>query len=169
EEARARAAGLDGLLKLLVNTLYGVLASRFFPVGNSVLANTITARARVGVWMVAKALGLRQTITDGGIYTPGAVCAFRGKRPGLDTLSRAWDWHAPRRGRCHAPLGGLDWAGPWPALAEVDELAAGHVACFWAPYGLSLPFRLEHKTTFRSGAYWSKGDYALATPQGVRY
>jgi hypothetical protein len=168
-EDRVRAGALDGLLKLMVNTLYGVLASRFFPVGNAVLANTITARARVGVWMVAKALGLRQVITDGGIYTPGSVCAFRGKKPGLDTLSRMWDWHEPRRGRCHAPMGGLDWEGPWPALAELDRLAAEHVASFWTPYGLSLPFRLEHKTTFTAAAYWSKGDYALATPEGVKY
>ncbi|MBI1913225.1 MAG: hypothetical protein HYS12_00450 [Planctomycetes bacterium] len=78
--------GLDQILKLLINTLYGVLASRHFSVGNTVLANNITARARLGVWMVAKALGLRQSITDGGVYTPNAVPHYRGRRPGFDTL-----------------------------------------------------------------------------------
>src|SRR5262249_1865832 len=67
EQERREAEGKGRVLKLMVNTLYGSLVCRHFAIGNVVVANNITARARLGVWMVAKALGLRQTITDGGI------------------------------------------------------------------------------------------------------
>jgi hypothetical protein len=171
EGERARATGMDALLKLSVNMVYGVLAARYFPVGNTVVANNITARARLGVWMMAKALGLRQTITDGGAYEPGAVCFFGGRRPGLDTLSRAWSWHALRRGRWHGPAGGRDWgtrSGDWPPADELNRLALGHVRAFWEPYGLEFAFAVEHKTPFLRAAYWSKGDYAFQLADGTR-
>ena len=96
--------------------------ARYFAVGNAVLGNNITARARAGVWMVAKALGLRQSITDGGIYTPDAVPHFRGKKPGLDTLSRPWGWEDRKnRQRGYVPLPSFEWGTgrartprPWP-------------------------------------------------------
>jgi hypothetical protein len=169
EVDRLNAQGLDGLLKLLVNTLYGDFASPHFTIGNAVIGNNITARARVGVWMVAKALGLRQSITDGGIYTPYFVCRFKpSRRPGLDTLSRSWEWKADDRARGYCPLGGLDWEATWNALPGqqvLDRLAMDHVQDFWQPYGLDFPFLLEHKimNTFNRAAYWSKGDYALQT------
>jgi hypothetical protein len=167
-------AGLEKSIKLAINTTYGILVSRHFNIGNTVVANNITARARVGVWMLAKALGLRQTITDGGHYTPAAVPAFAGKRAGLDTLGRMWEWHDTRRGRRLAPLAGLDWAGMWDRLPEgreLDRLALEHVAAFWRPYGLSFPFQVAHKTqnTFTRGAYWSKGDYAFLTDSAMVY
>lgn len=159
--------GLDAVLKLLVNTLYGVFASRHFAVGNTVVANNITARARLGVWMTAKALGLRQCITDGGIYTPSAVPHYGGKRPGLDTLSRSWEWGNPRRGRTLAPLPGLDWTPGTPVPPAADAAALAHVGRFWSPYGLAFPFELEHKSGFTRAAYWSKGDNALLpAPEG---
>ncbi len=174
EEDRARAAGMEQLLKLSVNTTYGVLSSRFFPVGNTVVANNITARVRVGVWMLAKALCLRQSITDGGTYTPGAVPIFEGKRPGLNVLSRMWEWPDRRRGRWVAPVRGLDWAGLWddlPPADELDRMALDHVRSFWEPYGLEFPFAIAHKADncFSRGAYWSKGDYALQTGKGMVY
>jgi hypothetical protein len=50
-------------------------------------------------------------------------------------------------------------------------MAMEHVCGFWEPYGLSCPFRLEHKmeNTFTRAAYWSKSDYALLTPKGFVY
>lgn len=174
KDGRSRAAGMEKLLKLAVNVTYGVLTSRLFPVGNTVVGNNITARARVGVWMLAKALGLRQSITDGGPYTPAAVPAFSGKRPGLDVLSRMWDWPDPRRRRRLVPVAGRDWAACWgdlPPAAELNRLAAAHVEEFWRPYGLALPFAIAHKAenAFRRGAYWSKGDYALQTAEKTVY
>jgi hypothetical protein len=153
----------------MINTVYGVMASRFFTVGNTVVANNITARARVAVWMLAKALRLRQSITDGGIYQHTAVAAFKGrKKPGLDTLNRMWEWENKVRRRHLVPLGGRDWSGPLPGQQELDALAAEHVRQFWEPYGLAFPFKLEHKlaNSFTRAAYWSKGDYALRPVTG---
>lgn len=173
-DERARAKGMDTMLKLFVNTKYGVLASRFFAIGNTVLANNITARARCGVWMVAKALGCRQSITDGGIYTPLAVCTFNPtcKLPGLETFSRLWEWKDRKnytRGYCS--MGRVDWLATWANLPNIDRLAMDHVRDFWLPYGLALPFKLEHKKehTFTAAAYWSKADYALRTREKVVY
>jgi hypothetical protein len=166
EEEKSSLEALDSVLKVVINTVYGVSASRYFAMGNTVLANNITARARVGVWMLAKALGLRQSITDGGIYTPEAVPAFKRKRPGFATLSRPWEWQDRDGRRFYVPLGGLDWSGPleWNKR-DLDGLAMAHVREFWSPYGLEFPFKLRHKTenTFWAAAYLNKGDYALRT------
>ncbi|MBI1913224.1 MAG: hypothetical protein HYS12_00445 [Planctomycetes bacterium] len=50
-----------------------------------------------------------------------------------------------------------------------DEAALAFVRRFWAPYGLPFSFTLAHKAgnSFRKSAYWSKGDYALATEAGT--
>jgi hypothetical protein len=161
-----RLDGLQTVLKLLVNTLYGVLASRHFRIGNTILANTITGRARVGVWMLSKALGLRESITDGGPYEHGAVPHWKNRRPGLDTLSRMWDWHAPRCGRTLEPVPGLDWQPGTPLTADQADAALAHVRQFWAPYGLDFPFELEHKYAFIRAAYWNKADQALLLQEG---
>jgi hypothetical protein len=171
EEEKAVAKGLDEMLKLFINTLYGDIASRFFSIGNTVVGNNITAKARAGVWMLAKALRLRQCITDGGVYQHTAVPAFTGKKPGLDTLSRMWEWADSRRGRVLVPMGGRDWSGELPPAADLDRLAAEHVRQFWTPYGLALPFSVEHKAenAFSRAAYWSKADYALRTAKEVKF
>lgn len=88
-------ANLDALqeaMKLFVNTLYGVFASPYFTIGNVILANNITARARVGAWMMNKALNTIQSITDGGAYSLLNINDLdpsrkEGKKPGLETLS----------------------------------------------------------------------------------
>jgi hypothetical protein len=163
-QERQQWKGRDAVLKLLVNTLYGTAASRHFALGNVVVANNITARARVAVWMVAKALGLRQSITDGGIYTPSSVPVYSDKKPGLATLSRPWAWDDRRHGRTHAPMGGREWpAGVLPD--DADAVALEQVRQFWSPYHLEFPFALSHKgdNTFVAAAYWSKADYALLT------
>lgn len=74
-------------MKLVGNTNYGVLASPYFPVGNVVIANNITAAARVAVWLTATALGCAQTITDGGAYDLNKVRYWGGRKPSLYTLS----------------------------------------------------------------------------------
>jgi hypothetical protein len=157
--------GRDYILKLLINSLYGAIGSRLFAVGNTVIANNITARARVGVWMVAKALLLRSSITDGAPYTPSVVPCYNPERkPGLAVLARMWEWHNPRHGRKLVSMGGRDWpAGVLPA--DADEVALAQVRSFWQPYGLDFGFTLAHKAehTFTVGAYWGKADYALKT------
>ena len=82
-------------MKLVCNTLYGVLASPYFNIGNVVVANNITAAARVAVWYLACAAGTYQSITDGGAYNLNQVRDWVGDtRPSMNTLSL---WRAPKR------------------------------------------------------------------------
>jgi hypothetical protein len=178
---RAAAEALSNTLKLFVNTLYGCLATKFFHIGNAIVVDNITARGRVGVWMLAKALGLCHCVTDGGLYEPAAVNFFAGPKPGLAALARMSErWKG--RGRTRGALGGREWDGVvenLPPLAELDALALGHVNAFWGPYGLTLPFAVEHKAEevegaqyrgFQAAGYWSKADYGVLLPNGdIKY
>lgn len=173
-------------LKLFINTLYGDIASLYFPFGNTVLANNITARARVGVWLLNKALHTRQSITDGGIYAPLEVPTLKegAKLPGFEALADNLRWKDGHGQRRFMALGGLDWMVEFDAIAtlpekaiendltklgnRLDNLATEHVAAFWKPYNLQLPFKIEHKgeNTFKAGAYTSKAHYGLRTLRG---
>lgn len=96
-EAKDALNAKQEMYKLFVNTLYGDLASVYFSFGNVVLANVITDKARVGAWMMSKALRTRMEITDGGFYSPLAVAFNRGsKLPGLDVLSHWQKWEQKR-------------------------------------------------------------------------
>ena len=184
ERSRLKAAGKAGddnaaarqnVLKLFVNTSYGVIASPFFSVGNTVVANNITARARVGAWMLNKALHTRQSITDGGMYSLTTVPFINAndRKPGLDILSDNTRWfdlaHAERR--TIAPLGNdIDWtaavtSNDTEVLTQLDAIAGEHIAAFWGRYGLTLPFDIEHKmdNCFTTAAYFSKAHYLLTT------
>lgn len=61
------------LYKLFCNSLYGVIASRFFKVSNTIVGNNITARARAMAWYMEKGLNGFQTITDGCCFLPNKV------------------------------------------------------------------------------------------------
>ncbi|NEP03026.1 MAG: hypothetical protein F6K58_31135 [Symploca sp. SIO2E9] len=63
---------LNTLYKLCINTIYGDMVSPFFDIGNVVVGNNITARARAMAWYMEKGLNGFQTITDG--------CAFEVNR-----------------------------------------------------------------------------------------
>jgi hypothetical protein len=163
--------GKSEVLKLFVNTTYGDFATRFFGVSNPILANVITARARCAVWMLAKALGLRMSVTDGGPFEPSAVPWFADKKPGLATLSRMADWADARRGRRLIPLPGLSWRYGEPLPADAAHLAREHVRRFWDKYGLNFEFELEVKEehTFRAAGYWNKADICMLTAAGPVY
>jgi hypothetical protein len=173
--------GLDTILKLFINTLYGVIASPYFPIGNTVIANNITARARVGAWMMAKPLDLFQTITDGGTYNCDKVrClnqnASQFKKPGFDTLYNRPKWEDVRKGRGYKPLSitidGVDpWTSPeWFASENnskkvgdvLDDIGLQHINDFWDIYGIKLKFEVEHKgeNTSTNLATYGKADYA---------
>lgn len=73
---------LNELYKLCINTIYGDMVSPFFDIGNVVVGNNITARARAMAWYMEKGLNGFQTITDG--------CAFELNRvihPGITRIS----------------------------------------------------------------------------------
>ncbi len=59
---------LNELYKLCSNTIFGDMVSPYFDIGNVVVGNNITARARAMAWYMEKGLNGFQTITDG--------CAF---------------------------------------------------------------------------------------------
>lgn len=174
KEGDSKASAKQQVIKLFINTLYGVFASPFFSIGNAVIANNITARARVGAWLTAKALKLRQTITDGGLYTPTGVAFYKGKKPSFTTLNNMSNWEDYSEKRKVLPLGGIDWEvkfKEFKLLEEkeiqlyIDNLASQHIEEFWQPYSLSLErlFKIEHKVehTATRAAYLCKGHYAL--------
>ncbi len=69
----AKKTPMNNLMKLLINTIYGIMVSPFFAVGNVVVGNNITARARTLAWYMEKGLHLHQSITDGGVFNLNRV------------------------------------------------------------------------------------------------
>ena len=82
----------QNLIKLIINSIYGILGSRFYSVGNVILANVITARARRDIFLISKALNGCQVITDGVTYQPNNVTFLKYDRKlGLKNLSNFVD------------------------------------------------------------------------------
>jgi hypothetical protein len=69
----AKKTPMNNLMKLIINTIYGIMVSPFFAVGNVVVGNNITARARTLAWYMEKGLHLHQSITDGGVFNLNQV------------------------------------------------------------------------------------------------
>ena len=158
---------LQNGVKLFVNTLYGCLASPFFPIGNTVTANNITSKARTGVWMMAKALGSVQSITDGGMFDASKVRYLEpGKKPSLHILS---DYERVNKHRSISVTPLLDvenWQETKKSIwnkekvnvdgveyVAIDYTVQKHVNVFWSNYDLELPFNVEVK-------YENTGDFA---------
>ena len=159
--------GRQEALKLFVNTGYGVLASPYFSIGNTVIGNNITAQIRLAVWQMNKALNTCQSITDGGLYEPGKINKLHpkvketGKRkPSLETLSDLRKLQEHRSVRVGS-LGRVDWLMLIESLFDNeltiededkeifknhDALALQHIKDFWALYGVDFHFNVEHKT-----------------------
>ena len=168
----------QNLLKTIQNTLYGDLVSPFFLNSNVVVGNVITAKARVGSWMVEKSLNCRQIITDGGFYTPSKVCWIKpgAKLPSLSTFADMKNWEDKKNyHRKYVPMGGKDWDQVFKNLdqldnkklaKEFDELAIAHINQFWEPYNLKLDYEVEHKEDnfFKVAGYWNKGHYCFKQP-----
>lgn len=75
-------------LKLVINTLYGVIASPYKVISNVVIANNITAGARVACWCLSTSTGAFQSITDGAAYNLNQVRDWSGEKlPSMNTLS----------------------------------------------------------------------------------
>ena len=73
-------APLNNLYKLFTNTIYGDMVSPFFDIGNVVVGNNITARARTMAWYMEKGLHGYQSITDGCAFEPNRVVGKRGNK-----------------------------------------------------------------------------------------
>lgn len=70
----------NDLYKLCINTLYGDMVSPFFTVGNVVVGNNITARARALAWCMEKGFHGWQSITDGCAFDLNKVLYPRDNR-----------------------------------------------------------------------------------------
>ena len=80
---------LQFFYKTVVNTVYGVTASRFFKVCNLCFANNITGKARSSVWFLSKSFNLKNTLTDGGMLEVNKIFMpwhKSEKRPGFHQL-----------------------------------------------------------------------------------
>ena len=168
-------------LKLFINTTYGCLAAPYFAMGNTILANNITAKARAGVWMLSKALGTAQSITDGGLYSNDSVrfldlSKSRKDKPGFDTLADPVLLEKHRNikiGKLHDFDGFYSKSvlykksGLFKELNtmndDLDKTATNHINGFWANYGLELPFQIEHKhsNTCVKAITYGSSDYLL--------
>lgn len=72
---QGKKSPLDTLFKLIINTIYGVIVSPHFSIGNVVTGNNITGIARAFAYVMEKALNCFQTITDGGTFELNQVLA----------------------------------------------------------------------------------------------
>lgn len=176
-------------IKLFINTTYGDLAAPYFAMGNTVLANNITARARLGAWMMNKALATVESITDGGAYPCDRVRflepeRYKGVRPSFHVLSD-YKRLSAHRSIVVKPLFDFDYVynelkrnvvwedgertlgGDSGTIKDfVDSKAEQHINEFWGKYGLKLPFGIEHKyeNTAKSMVYWGSSDYLFINP-----
>lgn len=93
---------MNTFLKLIINTIYGCIASEFFSIEGScvssvVVGNNITARARCLAWCMAKGFHSAMSITDGGVFDVNKVLVFKEKSLNLleglhrDKLSNNYD------------------------------------------------------------------------------
>lgn len=80
---------LNNLFKLCTNTVYGDMVSPFFKVGNVIVGNNITARARALAWCMEKGLNGWQTITDGCTFdlTKVPIARQKAKLSGENTIA----------------------------------------------------------------------------------
>lgn len=71
----------DLILKLILNTIYGCIASPHFDniddgISNVVVGNNITARVRTVAWTMEKSLGTCISVTDGGVADINKVVVY---------------------------------------------------------------------------------------------
>jgi DNA polymerase family B len=179
-ENKFQLNGQQQTLKLLINTLYGVFCSPYFSVSNTVLANCITARARLGVWMASRALNGIQCITDGFAYSPVDVFKLKTdninfKKPGLKMFSNLEllkkNYYVES-----TSLGEIDWKPIFlnnsfhdcNYYQSLDQNVEEHLASFWSSYNLSIPYKVEHKleNTGTKMVYFKRAHYAILKLDG---
>lgn len=74
-------SSVQEFIKLIVNTIYGCIASSYFAgdgtgISNFIVGNNITARARTLAWCMAKGLYSLMSITDGGVFDVNKVVFY---------------------------------------------------------------------------------------------
>lgn len=170
-------------IKLVVNMIYGITASRFFNVSNLCFANNITSLARSSVWIMAKSLNFCQSITDGSIYELNRVNYYhllpQSRKAGFQTLTNQSFF---QKEIYLKPLGilkypDINWENNLNKASQntsykesmsklCDELAFEHIWNFLKYYNLSknvFPYSVEHKIEnfFYRATTLNRGHYAL--------
>jgi hypothetical protein len=98
---------LNELYKLCINTIYGDMVSPFFDIGNVVVGNNITARARAMAWYMEKGLNGFQTITDGCAFELNRVTYPRKEKLSAETVLLTYI-PASESNFTVRPIGGVD-------------------------------------------------------------
>lgn len=159
-------------LKLIINTLYGCIASTFFSIGNVCVANNITSFARANMWLMTKALNGHQSITDGCVFSPEDVLFHnQGKirLPGFAILSNS-NKFSKQRYISTGSLGKENWKDFYTNYnyfngIDVNKLIVDHINYFCSKYKLKLKLNVELKmdNTALKSAHWGKAHYSLLT------
>ena len=121
---------LNTLLKLFINTSYGVQVSRHFRTSNMIVANQITAMVRAMMYLSEKALNLCGSITDGQVFDLNNVLHRTNGYLKTESLARLYslskrEVHNYKAGR-FAPM---DLPDNTPD--EINKAALVHVQKVW--------------------------------------
>ena len=109
-----RLDAIQNFYKLVCNTTYGVLASIYFNVSDTVVSNNITDCIRTSMWLKSKALRTRQEITDGGWYDLLKMPYFSGRKPTMNDFAKWNRWNNSRDGKKKM------WTAPLAGYTEDD-------------------------------------------------
>ena len=105
----ARYNSLQELFKLIINTTYGVMCSRYFVSSNVVVANNITQAIRLGVYLMEKGLNLQGAITDGCMGSLNKVVyPLKNLKVRLNNLTSLYLENSDSIKKFHIRLGALD-------------------------------------------------------------
>ncbi len=160
---------LNVALKLVLNTFYGILASIYFKVNNSLLGDLITTQIRMSSWLLTTAFGGSQTITDGCSFNLTTVPIQKTnlkllKKPSLSILSNYYTL-AQHRSIKTRNLNNIDWQEYFKNISqiynlkEVTDYCTNHLLIFWSIYNIQINFEIEIKYLFIKGAYIGKSFY----------
>lgn len=111
-----KGTSMERALKVINNSIYGVLVSIYFLFSNTMDANIITSSARTMVYAMEKSLNSYQTITDGGIFNVNEVLYTRKNKKRLNMSNVAYLSYFMKKDKNHlknnniylAPLGNYD-------------------------------------------------------------
>lgn len=166
--------GMEVLLKYNVNTLWGLIASVYFPINNVLVAEQITSNIRLYVYMMSRTLNCFQTITDGGAYCLNEVCYLKKspnfKKPGLAVLS-SFQLRKNHRSIEIKSFKNINWDSVFENnnsyksehFQNLDFEIKQHIVNFWAVYNISFEVDVEHKVERFSKkiAYMYKAHYMM--------
>jgi len=176
--------GLQTLVKTFSNTIYGLIASSYYPIGNTVVANVITGSARLRIWQISKAIGGIQDITDGTWYDPKKVIHLKTnlktfRKPGLNEYAninrKKNDYifkknileneHQKKKILFDAKTSKDEKIA---ILELMNKKVEKHITEHWNLYQVPLPVRLEHKIEHIALRlfYLKKAHYMIRTPEG---